>query len=645
MAEADNAVVVERRIAAPAPLVWALVADTNRFDRASGLVPGKYAFEEVADEGGRKSRELVASARQTGFDLRWVEPPYDWVEGVFVRGERRFLEGPLRTGGFEVQLRPDGEGATVVRARAWVTGGGFLGSIAKTIARSKFRGALGGYLDGIARVLAAKSIDFQADDEPPAAAARRALMASEPSEVTSGKCSATDEDSFAHRAKRFAQSDVAEAVRTRIVEHLHDRPDEELASIRPFELARAWKLDRRAVLRGFLHAARAGLVELHWQIQCPTCRVGASTADSLAFVKQKAHCDTCEITYDCDFGEHVEATFTIHPSIRRVDIGTYCASSPWFRPHVFGQLTLKPGEVREIACKLPTGALLVRTLRGGRRGVVDVPRTAPARVVATLGETRDIALASEGLAGASGGAGAGETTLVLRNETAEPMVVLLERSGWHAEIVLGSVIASLPDFLDLFATEAPAAGVELRVSSLTLLFSDLTGSTALYERVGDARAFAIVGEHFADMTRAVTEHDGAIVKTMGDAVMANFASPADALQAAVQMVRECVRAHGPIGLGVKIGLHEGACLAVRANERLDFFGTTVNVAARLQALAHGGEIVVARDLLGHQGVARVIAEHGLVPTPFEASLKGIGEVQRLVMLALPVLRDTGTVPP
>jgi hypothetical protein len=334
MAEADNAVVVERRIAAPAPLVWALVADTNRFDRASGLVPGKYGFEEVADASGRKSRELVASARQTGFDLRWVEPPYDWVEGVFVRGERRFLQGPLRTGGFEVQLRPDGEGATLVRARAWVTGGGFLGSLAKTIARSKFRGALSGYLEGIERVLAAKSIDFQPDEEPPAAAARRALMASEASEVTSGKQSRTDEDSFAHRAKRFAQSDVAEAVRTRIVEHLHDRPDEELASIRPFELARAWKLDRRAVLRGFLHAARAGLVELHWQIQCPTCRVGASTADSLAFVKQKAHCDTCEITYDCDFGEHVEATFTIHSSIRRVETGSSrcsparCARSP-----------------------------------------------------------------------------------------------------------------------------------------------------------------------------------------------------------------------------------------------------------------------------------------------------------------------------
>jgi class 3 adenylate cyclase len=637
MAEGETAVVVERRIAAPAPLVWALVADTNRFDRASGLVPGVYAFEEVRDEHGHASRELVARARQSGFDLRWVEPPYDWVEGRFVRGERRFLEGPLRAGGFEVQLVPDGPDATRVFARAYVRGAGVLGAVAKTIAKGKFKGSLGAYLESIDRVLAScgRSIDYREGEEPPAAAARRALLASTANEVTSGKKSATDDASFAFRARRFAQADVEEGLRTRLLELLRDRPDEELATIRPFELARAWKVEKRAVLRAFLHAARAGLVELHWQVQCPTCRVGASTVDSLAFVKQKAHCAACEITYDCDFAEHLEAVFTIHPAIRKVDVGTYCASSPWFRPHVFGQITIPARGSYEVACALPRGSLLVRTLRGGRRGVVEIGASAPARVHARVGEDREIVLEAEGTSAT------GETALTIHNDLDASVVVLLERTGWHADVVLGSVIASLPDFLDLFATEAPASGVELRVSSLTLLFSDLTGSTALYERIGDARAFAVVGEHFADMTSAVNENAGAIVKTMGDAVMADFASPADALAAAIRMVRECERAHGALGLSVKIGLQEGPCLAVRANERLDFFGTTVNVAARLQALAHGGQIVVARDLLEHEGFARLVRAESLTVTPFEANLKGIGEVQRLVVLELPRTARTG----
>jgi class 3 adenylate cyclase len=627
----ESAVVVERRIAAPAPLVWALVADTNRFDRAAGLIPGAYTYEEVPDVRGRPSRELVARARQSGFDLCWVEPPYDWIEGLFVRGERRFLEGPLKTGGFEVALAPDGPDATIVKARAWVSGSGALGTIAKTIARSKFKGALGAYLASIERILRAQPIEYQADDEPPAAAARRALIASAPVAITSGHKTQADEASFAFRAKRFAQTDVDEAVRARIVEHLRDRPDEELTNLRPFELARAWKLDRRAVLRGFLHAARAGLVELRWQIQCPTCRVGASVVDSLAFVKPKAHCAACDISYDCDFGDLVEATFTIHSAIRKLEVGTYCASSPWFRPHVLGQLSLAPGQTRTHTVRLPAGPLLVRTLRGGLRGALGIGARRPAEVLVRLRDEGPIVVE------ASGEAGEGQTRLTLRNERDEPMVLLLERTGWQAEIVLGSVIASLPDFLDLFATEAPASGVELRVSSLTLLFSDLTGSTALYERIGDARAFAVVGEHFADMTKAVTEHEGAIVKTMGDAVMADFASSAAALEAAIAMVHACARAHGALGLGVKIGLHEGPCLAVRANERLDFFGTTVNVAARLQALAHGGEIVIAQELLEHEGVARVIERHGLRTAPFEASLKGIGQVQRLVTLSLPLL--------
>ena len=628
MPESESAIVVERRIAAPAPLVWALVADTNRFDRASGLVAGSYAIEPVADGRGRTSRELVARARQSGFELRWIEPPYEWVEGEFVRGERRFLQGPLRAGGLEVQLRPDGPAATIVRARAWVDGGGVLGAVAKTIARSKFKASLGAYLESVDRLLGAKPIAVDAAAEPPSVAAARALVASEASEITSGRRGAIDEATFEHRARRFANRDLPEEVRRRILEHLRHRPDEELAAIRPFELARAWGLDRREVLRGFLHAARAGLVELRWQILCPTCRVGTATADALAFVKPKAHCETCEITYDCDFGEHVEAIFRVHPALRRVEVGTYCASSPWFRPHVFAQLGVAPGEARAVECHLPAGGMLVRTLKGGRRATFDVPRTPPRRVAVRVGASGAPEVELEGAAGA-------RTNLVVRNDGEAPAVVLFERTGWHADIVLGSVIASLPDFLDLFATEAPAAGVELRVSALTLLFSDLTGSTALYERIGDARAFAVVGEHFSDMTRAVGAHEGAIVKTMGDAVMADFASPAPALRAALQMIRECVRAHGELGLRVKIGLHEGACLAVRANERLDFFGTTVNIAARLQALAHGSEIVVERELLEHPDVARLVADERLEVVCFEASLKGIGEVQQLARLTLP----------
>ena len=170
----------------------------------------------------------------------------------------------------------------------------------------------------------------------------------------------------------------------------------------------------------------------------------------------------------------------------------------------------------------------------------------------------------------------------------------------------------------------PRFTLEVRVSNLPAI--------AMYERIGDARAFAIVEEHFRAMEAIVVANEGAVVKTMGDAVMASFASASQAVAAAVAMVRENDRLHGDVGLGVKIGVHAGPCLAVRANERLDFFGTTVNVAARLQAQAKAGGLVVTEELSRTPGVAALL--DGLPREPFEATLKGIRETQRLVAVDL-----------
>jgi class 3 adenylate cyclase len=132
----------------------------------------------------------------------------------------------------------------------------------------------------------------------------------------------------------------------------------------------------------------------------------------------------------------------------------------------------------------------------------------------------------------------------------------------------------------------------------------------------------------------VGAHGGAIVKTMGDAVMATFTSPEDAMLCAIDMVTACEASHGDLGVHVKVGLHEGPCLAVRANDRLDYFGTTVNVAARLQAQAGSSELVLMKELLAHAKVAQIVKSNGFRMREFAASLKGIAQKQSLVALAL-----------
>lgn len=176
------------------------------------------------------------------------------------------------------------------------------------------------------------------------------------------------------------------------------------------------------------------------------------------------------------------------------------------------------------------------------------------------------------------------------------------------------------------------------MGSLAVLFSDLTGTTALYERLGDARAFALVEAHFRDLAQVAAAHGGAVVKTMGDAVMATFARPSAALAAGLEMIArvEALAAeHGLDGLELKVGLHEGPCLAVRANDRLDFFGSTVNVAARLQGQARPGQVVIAAGLAEHPEVRRVMVEKGLHVEQFRAELKGVRQ-QRALLALTPV---------
>jgi class 3 adenylate cyclase len=89
----------------------------------------------------------------------------------------------------------------------------------------------------------------------------------------------------------------------------------------------------------------------------------------------------------------------------------------------------------------------------------------------------------------------------------------------------------------------------ISVKHITFLISDLKGSTALYDAVGDVRGYHLVRQHFAALGRAVAGHSGAVVKTVGDEVMAAFADPIDAVSASIDIAREVeeMNRYTPIG--------------------------------------------------------------------------------------------------
>jgi class 3 adenylate cyclase len=176
-------------------------------------------------------------------------------------------------------------------------------------------------------------------------------------------------------------------------------------------------------------------------------------------------------------------------------------------------------------------------------------------------------------------------------------------------------------FRDIYRTDTVAVDQRLKITSLTFLFTDLKGSTELYERVGDLVAYDLVRAHFRLLNEIIAAEGGAVVKTIGDAVMATFPTPERAMAAALRM-RDALKELNE-ELELKIGIHQGPCLAVSLNDRQDYFGQTVNIASRVQSLAKASSIFVTRQIVDHSEASKLLLATGVEPTAHQRSLRGI----------------------
>jgi class 3 adenylate cyclase len=189
-------------------------------------------------------------------------------------------------------------------------------------------------------------------------------------------------------------------------------------------------------------------------------------------------------------------------------------------------------------------------------------------------------------------------------------------------------VLSNQTFRDLYRNAMLDPEQRFKITNLTILFTDLMGSTALYDRVGDLAAFDLVRHHFSALLTAVGAEGGAVVKTIGDAVMATFPTPDRAIRAAMRMreeMRQINEKRGSQDLALNIGLHEGPCLAVTLNDRQDYFGQTVNIASRVQGLADPTAILATQPIVGSAEVARLVGEAGYRTTTRKTSLRGVSE--------------------
>ena len=427
--------------------------------------------------------------------------------------------------------------------------------------------------------------------------------------------------------------------------------DEALVRINPARFAEQHGITKALVVDLFLHGRKAGLLTMEWQYVCPGCGEVVERLPSLTSATAHYFCQTCSAERDADLSDFIEVTFSVAPDVRRSSYHDPWSLDP--NEHFFGyrfsqSATVDDGSpLREhirataAACSyIAPGA--TQTFRVQAEPGFVWLTNGPALVVGDQQTDKvrsfDFAYTGSRSKGFRADIAAGPVEITFTNETDQPYALLIACLPDHYGVTMGSFLSgaevlSSQTLLDLFETETIVAGEGLTVQRIGLLFTDLQGSTALYERIGDMKAFDLVRQHFGYLRAAIVGNSGALVKTIGDAVMASFVDPADALRAALDMRGDIARFNTEAGadqLALKVGLHAGACLAVTLNDRLDYFGQTVNTAARVQALADAGEIVVSEDVLGDAGATALLV--GLRTETSSVSLPGVAGEFRVVRI-------------
>ena len=429
--------------------------------------------------------------------------------------------------------------------------------------------------------------------------------------------------------------------------------DRELCRVNVLDFAAKRGLDEERVIAAFLHAARVGIFELSWNVLCPGCGgVLDATATLRSIHKEAYECALCAAGYEPTLDEMVEVTFTVSPQVRRIAAHDPNTLPIWdyFRQIFWSSGIDLPGNFEELideitidAVELPPGERALISLQlPAEFVIVFEPVTHAAQFLDVKGEPtreRQTLLITYNKVRAPTGTMAlrpGPLRLSIDNRTdvrVLPSVwiagdTLHDLLGKRKPFLTAKRLLSNQTFRDIYRTDTLDVDQGLKITSLTFLFTDLKGSTGLYERVGDLVAYDLVRAHFRLLQEIVASEAGAVVKTIGDAVMATFSTPDRALAAALRMrdaIPDIKDSSGVEELLLKIGIHEGPCLAVTLNDRLDYFGQTVNIAARVQGLAVSTSIFATGPVVEHPVSAKLLSTAGLTPEAQRAALRGIAD--------------------
>jgi len=533
--------------------LWRLLADSSRLNHALGVSEMKFK-----DRGS----ERWGTSQPAGVHHEWLEVPWNWVAERWLESVRIYKSGFSRVVYSVFVIQPiDAEHSQMSLYFGAIPRGVLSGLLLRLGFSTLYR--------DYSRLL--PQLAEEVRNRRPPSLSQPASPLAEGAESRLG----TIRDSLLARKLDPVCID-------RLIDWIRKGEDSELYRIQVRQRALLWKVDEDALLRVCLHATRLGMLELSWDVMCPHCRGVSRRNDSLGDVPVGSRCEVCQIDVGTDAAESIEITFHVHPSIREVPLRTFCSGEPSTKEHIRVQYVVAAQSAVTIAPPLSPGRYRLRLHGEKRYGYLDVEteNKRSEAVWRSSSEPGNFAVAAE-------------FSITLQNDSTDAQRFVIEVAQWSDLALRPGRLLSLQEFRDLFSEEYLGTDVQLAIGEQTILFTDMVGSTALYAKQGDAVAFREVRRHFSDVFAIIAQRRGAVVKTIGDAVMGAFTNPLDAVMAAKE-IHDCFPpGRTDSAARLRISLNTGPCIAVKLNTDLDYFGHTVNVAAKLQSLADAWQIAMS----------------------------------------------------
>jgi class 3 adenylate cyclase len=589
--------------------LWPLLSDTSSLNEQLGL-PEMNFVERDGNLYGSFGRGLL---RQ-----EWVEVPWEWEAAKWLVAERRYSKGPA----LAVRVRyllDDHKGGTKLTVRvSWIARYWWSRPVLRYINRW-----LRAQYERVLREL----------DDLTGNPIQERLPPESRSDVR------VDQNRLRSAIKELTEGEVSSADVDRLANFIRTGSDQQLFRIRPKQLGFEWGMELEDLLLLLLRATRAGLLRLSWDLMCPHCQGVRKESRSLGDLREFGRCDVCNIDFAASGLESIEVTFRVLSEVRVVSEVFYCSAEPAKKPHILLQHRLEPGESYETELGLAPGRYRLRRAVGeGARVSFEIGK-AQGGEESLVWNTTDLSLASPRSL-------APKAKFVLRNPETQSVPVVLEKVVEDPAALRPHELFNFQQFRDLFSEESITSGLKLEVGHQTLLFTDIVGSTRLYADLGDTRAFNFVHSHFVSLQKIVGAKRGAVVKTIGDAMMAAFQRPEDAFAAAIEIQEKFVGGDDE-PLRVRAALHRGICLAVRLESNIDYFGQAVNYAAKMQSVAGAGEIALSNEFHAQPGIAEHLRASGLEveEVNFPSVYRNGNETSTVMVASLPRQKLLLTKPP